>query len=151
MAISTKASKILIIVLVVGALALTTTTLAVITVNQNLSSSGSITTSPNIGVYSDTLCSQNMTTFNWGSVAAGTSDTQVIYVKNTGTGTITLSMSANNWTPSSASTYITVTWDKQNVQLPAGQSTTATLTLNVSSNISGITNFSNTIVITGTA
>jgi hypothetical protein len=149
MAISTKASKILILSLVIGALALTTTTLAVITVNQNLASSGTITTSPNIGVYSDSACTQNMTTFNWGTVAAGTSDTQTIYIKNTGTGAMTLSMSVNNWNPTAASTYMTLTWDKQGAQLSAGQTTTATLTLTVAPNISGITTFSNSITISG--
>jgi hypothetical protein len=150
MAIAVRTAKILTIVLIVSAFALTATTLAVLTVNQNVGSTGTITTSPNIGVYSDSGCTQNMTTFNWGTIAAGSSDTQTIYVKNTGTGTMTLSMSVSSWTPTSASTYMTLTWNKGGTHLSAQESTTATLTLTVASDIEDITNFSNSITISGT-
>jgi len=86
-----------------------------------------------------------------GSLQAGGSTTQTIYVKNTGTGTLTLELSPTNWTPVQASTYITISWDKQGTQLSAGQSTQATVTITVSSSITGITNFSNTISISGTS
>jgi hypothetical protein len=147
---TTTKAKITIAALIVCALTLGASTLAAITVNQGLSSSGAITTSPNIGVFSDAACTQNMTTVTWGSVAAGTNVTQTIYVKNTGTGTLSLAMATSNWTPAGASTYITITWDKQNTQLSAGQSVTATLTLTVAANINGITTFSNGITISGT-
>jgi archaellum component FlaG (FlaF/FlaG flagellin family) len=146
----TKASKYLVIVLTVAAFALATLTLAAINVSQNVSSSGTITTSPNIGVYSDSACTTNMTSINWGSVAAGGSATQIVYVKNTGTGSMTLSLAVSNWIPSGASTYITISWNQQGTQLSAGQSVTATITLTVSSSITGITSFSNTIAISGT-
>jgi archaellum component FlaG (FlaF/FlaG flagellin family) len=146
----TKASKYLVIVLTVAAFALATLTLAAINVSQNVSSSGTITTSPNIGVYSDSACTTNMTSINWGSIAAGGTATQTVYVKNTGTGTMTLSLTASNWSPSGASTYITISWNQQGTQLSAGGSVAATLTLTVSSSITGITSFSNTITISGT-
>ncbi len=148
---SSKITKIMIVALTVAALTLAATTLAAITVNQNLGSTGTITTAPNIGVYSDSSCTQNLTSISWGSIAAGGSTTKTIYVKNTGTGTLTLSTpTVSGWTPSGASTYITLTWDKTGTQLTAGQSVTATLTLSVSSSITGITTFSNTITIQGT-
>ena len=146
----TKASKYLVIVLTVAAFALATLTLAAINVSQNVSSSGTITTSPNIGVYSDSACTTNMTSINWGSVAAGGTATQTVYVKNTGTGSMTLSLAVSNWSPSGASTYITISWNRQGTQLSAGGSVAATLTLTVSSSITGITSFSNTIAISGT-
>jgi hypothetical protein len=144
-----KTSKLLVVVLTAVALTLSATTLAVLNVNQNLGSSGNITTSPNVGVYSDSACTTNMTSINWGSVAAGSSAQQTVYVKNTGTGTITLGLAASNWNPSTASTYITVSWDQQGTQLAPGHSVTAVITLTVSSSITGITTFSNTISITG--
>jgi archaellum component FlaG (FlaF/FlaG flagellin family) len=145
-----KASKLLVVVLTVAAFALATLTLAAINVSQNVSSSGTIATSPNIGVYSDSACTTNMTSINWGSVAAGGSATQIVYVKNTGTGSMTLSLAVSNWIPSGASTYITISWNQQGTQLSAGQSVAATITLTVSSSITGITSFSNTIAISGT-
>jgi hypothetical protein len=101
-------------------------------------------------VYSDSACTTNMTSINWGSIAAGGTATQTVYVKNTGTGTMTLSLTASNWSPSGASTYITISWNQQGTQLSAGGSVAATLTLTVSSSITGITSFSNTITISGT-
>jgi archaellum component FlaG (FlaF/FlaG flagellin family) len=145
-----KTSKLVVVVLTVAAFALAALTLAAINVSQNVSSSGTITTSPNIGVYSDSNCATNITSINWGSVAAGGTATQAVYVKNTGTGTMTLSLTASSWSPSGASTYITISWNQQGTQLSAGQSVAATITLTVSSSITGITSFSNTITISGT-
>jgi hypothetical protein len=145
-----KASKPMAIILVILAFSLVASTLAAITVNQNVSSTGTITTSPNIGVYSNSGCTINMTTVNWGSVVAGGTATQTVYVKNTGTGSMTLNLATTNWNPAGASTYITITWNQQGTVLTAGQSTAATITLTVSASITGITTFSNTITISGT-
>jgi hypothetical protein len=113
-------------------------------------SSGKIMTSSNIGVYSDSNCTINMNSINWGFVAAGGSVARIVYVKNTGTGTMTLSLAVSNWSPTTASTYIIVSWNQTGTQLSAGQSVPATITLNVSSSITGIKTFSNTIAISGT-
>ncbi|MGD6850536.1 MAG: hypothetical protein ACQCN6_00575 [Candidatus Bathyarchaeia archaeon] len=147
---SIKASKLVVIALTITAIVLTSTTVAVLTVNQNVSSSGTVSTSPNIGVYSDSGCTQSLTTINWGTVDPGASETQTIYVKNTGTASMTLAMSVTNWNPAGASTYMALTWNRQDTELSPGQSTAATLTLTVNSGITGITNFSNSITISGT-
>jgi hypothetical protein len=145
-----KASKPIAIILVILAFSVVASTLAAITVNQNVSSTGTITTSPNIGVYSNSGCTTNMTAVNWGSIAAGGTASQTVYVKNTGTGSMTLNLATTNWNPAGASTYITITWNQQGTILTAGQSTAAIITLTVSSSITGITTFSNTITISGT-
>ena len=123
---------------------------AAVTVNQNIISSGVVSTSPGVGVFSDADCTSSLTSVNWGSVAAGSSATQTFYVKNTGTGSISLGLAASSWSPTSASTYITVTWNQQGTNLAAGQSAAATVTLSVSSSITGVTSFSNTLTISGT-
>jgi uncharacterized repeat protein (TIGR01451 family) len=168
-----KASKPLVIILTIVAFALATSTLGAIVVSQNVYSAGTITTptptptptpnptptptpsstpiaAPNVGVYSDSACTTNKTSITWASVAAGETATQTVYVKNTGTAPMTLNLAVTNWTPSAASNYITITWNRQGTQLAAGQSIAATLTLTVSSSITGITNYSNTITISGT-
>ncbi len=145
-----KASKLVVIVLTIAAFALAALTLAAINVSQNVSSSGTITTSPNIGVYSDSACTVPMTTIDWGSVSPGGTVTRTVYVKNTGSGvSLTLSMAASNWNPTNANGPLTITWDKEGTVLAPGQSTAATITLSVSSSITGITSFSNTITISG--
>jgi hypothetical protein len=101
-------------------------------------------------VYSDAACTTAKSAITWGSLAVGSSTTQTVYVKNTGTAAMTLSLSSSNWTPTNANTYITVSWDKQGASLAAGQSTPAVITLTVSSATTGITTFSNTITLSGT-
>jgi hypothetical protein len=146
-----KITRILPLTLALIALAITVTTYAAITTTKDVSSTGTITTSANLGVYSDSACTNALSTISWGSVTAGTNATQTIYVKNTGTGTMTLNLSTNNWTPTNANTYITITWNKNGSTLSAGQSTAATITIAVSPSITGITSFSNTVTITGTS
>jgi hypothetical protein len=129
-------------------IALTLTTAGLLSVSQLVSSSGTIT-AVNVGVYSDSACTQNLTSINWGTVSPGGSVTRTIYVKNTGSVQITLSMTKTSWNPASANGPITITWNKESTKLNANATTTATLTLSVSSSISGITTFSVNIVIAG--
>ena len=149
--LTAKKSKVLVVILTVAAVSLTLTTLAVINVNTNLPSSGSILTTPNIGVYSDSGCTTNMTSINWGSLSAGSTTTTTAYIKNTGTATETLSLGTSNWAPTGCNTYFTLSWNQVGTQLTPGQVVQATLTLIVSPSITGVTSFSNTIIITASA
>ncbi|MEM3480033.1 MAG: hypothetical protein QW702_00470 [Candidatus Bathyarchaeia archaeon] len=72
-------------------------------------------------------------------------------MKNTGNVPITLSLSTENWNPSNAGSYMTLTWDyTSETKIQSNSALKVTLTLTVSSSIQGITNFSFNIVITGT-
>jgi hypothetical protein len=140
-----------IVVLVITGLALTLTTFAAVTISKNLSSTGTILVSPNLGLYSDSGCTIAQTAIDWGSTTPGTTITRTVYIKNTGTGaSVSLSMSPSNWSPISANGPITLSWNKEGTSLAPGQSTAAVLTLTVSSSISEITNFSVQINIVGT-
>ena len=140
-----------VVALVTIAIALTLTTFAAITTSQNLSSSGTVTTSPGLGVYSNSACTTTLGSINWGTLTAGGNITQTIYIKNTGSGlSLALGMATSNWTPAGANGPITLTWNQGGTRLQPGQSIAATLTLAVSSNITDVTNFSVQINITGT-
>jgi len=117
--------------------------------SQSLQSSGTVT-AINIGVYSDSGCTQNLTSINWGSIYPSNSTTRIIYVKNNGSLPVTLTMTTGNWVPSNANTYISLSWNQEGTVLSAGQSTTATLTLSASASAGNITSFSFNIIITGT-
>ncbi len=106
-----------IIALVVAAIALTATTAAVLSSSQNVPLNGSIT-AINLGVYSDSACAQTVTSLNVGTINQGGTGTQTVYIKNTGNAPETLTMTTNNWNPTSASTYLTLTWNQQNTVLP---------------------------------
>jgi hypothetical protein len=117
--------------------------------SKTVSSSGIIATAT-LGVYSDSACTQSLTSIDWGTISPGSSVTRTIYVKNLGTAQLTLSMTKTSWNPASANGPITLTWNRGGTVLAANQVATATLTLGVSSSISGIATFSVNIVITGT-
>jgi hypothetical protein len=117
--------------------------------SQTLQSNGTVT-AVNIGVYSDSGCTQNLTSINWGSIYPSNSTTRIIYVKNTGSLPIKLGMTTGSWMPSNANTYISLSWNRESTVLSAGQSIDATLTLSASSDAANITSFSCNITITGT-
>ena len=115
---------------------------------QTISSDGTVTT-VDVGVYSDDACSQNCTFISWGTIHPGDTVNKTVYVKNTGTHTITLSMTPGNWSPEDADTYLTLTWDQEGTVLDADDFVPAKLTLSVNSDTGDLTNFSFNIVIAG--
>ncbi len=117
---------------------------------KSITSTGTITTSPNVGVFSDSACTVAVSVLNWGAFPAGGSGTQMIYVKNTGTGSMALNMAVSGWAPQAAATWIAISWDREGAVLSAGQSVATTLTVRVDAAISGVTSFSNTITLSGT-
>ena len=133
------------------AIILSASTYAALSTNQNLSTTGEVNVSANLGVYSNSECTTQINTISWGTLEPGGSTTQTIYIKNTGSGvSLSLSMTTTNWNPASANGPITITWNRENTILSPGQSTSATITLTVSPSISDVTNFSVQISITGT-
>jgi len=128
---------------------LTLLTTGLLMSQQTIPSTGTITT-VNIGVYRDSSCTQNATSVDWGSIYPGNSTTKIVYVKNTGSLPIKLSMTTGSWMPSNANTYISLSWNRESTVLSAGQSIDATLTLSASSDAGNITSFSCNITITGT-
>jgi hypothetical protein len=139
------------IALIIVMIILSGTTFAALSTNQKLSTTGSIVVSANMGVFSNSGCTTSLSTINWGSIIPGQNTTQTIYLKNNGTLTLTLDMSTSNWSPAAANNYIAITWHPTSTTLAPGTSTSATITLSVSSEIADITNFNVQISITGTS
>ena len=154
-----KKSSIAVIALVVTAFALTLTTAALLSSNQTLplngtvgngaTDNGSIDTI-NVSIYSDIACTQAVTALNVGTLNPGGTATQTIYIKNAGNVAETLTMAANNWSPTNAPTYLTLSWNQQDTVLNAGASTQAILTLTAAANTGSLTTFSCDVTITGT-
>ena len=144
-----KLPSIAVIALVITALALTLTTAAVLSNNQTVPLNGTIN-AVNLGVYSDSECTQTVTALTVGTLNPGGTATQTVYVKNTGNVPETLTMTTNNWNPTSAGSSLTLTWNRGNAVLNAGASIQATLTLAAASNTGTITTFSCDVTLTGT-
>jgi hypothetical protein len=145
-------AKLSVILLTVAAMAVAGITYAAITVNQNVNSSGTITAGPNVAIYSNAQCTVPVSSISWGSIEAGGTATQTVYVEDTGGTAMSLSINVSNWSPSTASTYINVNWNGQGAQIQPGVSgaLAVTFTLTVSLSVTGITSFSNAITISGT-
>jgi hypothetical protein len=140
------------VALILVAITLTATTLGAISVNQSLSTNGSIAVTPNLGLYSNSICTTSVSTIDWGTITPGNNQTRNVYLKNTGNGTsLTLSISTNTWNPSNANGPITISWDQEGTRLAPGQSVAAVIKLTSSASIVDVTNFSVQILITGTA
>lgn len=122
---------------------------AALVTSSTFSNSGTIV-AIGVGVYSDSSCTTVLSSINWGNLTLGASVSYTIYVKNNGTIPVTLTMTTGNWNPTTASSYITLSWNRPNYVLTAGSSVQAALTLNVSSSLTGFTNFAFDITITGT-
>jgi uncharacterized repeat protein (TIGR01451 family) len=135
-------------VVAIAVMGLMVSALGALVATHTISNSGSIN-AVGVGVYADSGCTTVLSTISWGGLNPGNVDTYTMYVKNTGNVALTLNMTVSNWSPTSASSYITLTWNQEKTVLSAGQVATAIVTLSVSSSITGITSFSFTITITG--
>jgi hypothetical protein len=91
-----------------------------------------------------------VTSIDWGNPEPNETVTKTVYVENTGNSDMTLSLVVSNWTPTGADTYLTVTWDREDHLLGAGEIAAAVITLTVSADITGIDTFSFDMVIEGT-
>jgi hypothetical protein len=103
-----------------------------------------------VGVYWDSACTNNVTSIDWGFLEPGSTVSKTVYVKNNGNTRLMLNMTKDSWSPTSASLYITLSWNREGYVLEPGAYVQTVLTLSVSQSISGVTSFSFNIIITGT-
>ena len=126
-------------------------TFSAISVTKNISSQGSVNVAAGLGVYSDVACQNNLAMINWGNLSPGASANYTCYIKNVGSGTsLLLNMTTSLWNPAAANGPIAVTWNEEGAVLLPNQSITAIFTLTISPTITGVSNFSVQISITGT-
>ena len=103
----------------------------------------------NVGIYWDGGCTNEVSLIDWGIIEPGTTENVTVYILNAGNSNVMLSMNTTNWSPSSASNYITLSWDYEGQSIGPSQVLQTTLTLSMSPSIQGITSFSFDIVVTG--
>jgi hypothetical protein len=82
-------------------------------------------------------------------LSPGTVANVSFYVRNEGNLAVRLGLASQNWSPVNASSYMSLSWNREGQTLAVGNVTLATLSLNVSASISGITSFSFDTVIIG--
>jgi hypothetical protein len=150
-----KKALIPIVALILVASALAAVTAGVLINQQEIPASGSVggrvVSTVDVGVYSDAAATVACPNVNWGNIEAGSAATTTVYIKNTGNLTETLSLSASNWNPSSASSLFTLGWNREGYLLPVGAVVAATVTLSVDRNAQSLASFNFNIVISGSA
>lgn len=102
-----------------------------------------------VGVYLEDMCVNEVTTIDWGYMEPGSSKNVTIYIKNEGNTPMTLNMTVGNWNPPTASTYMTLDWNREGSQVNAQSVQETTLTLSVASTIIEVYSFSFDITIIG--
>ena len=103
----------------------------------------------NIEVYSDSGCTQSLTSLDWGTLYPGNTTTRTIYVKNTGMLPVRLAIADESWAPTTASSVLALTWNRQNTVLNVDQTMNATLTLRAAASTGSLEKFSFNIIVTG--
>jgi hypothetical protein len=119
---------------------------AVVSSNTIIQSSGAVK-AIGVSVYWDAACTDEVTAIGWSTLEAGSSENKAVYIKNTGNAAATLFLDTDNWNPSAASQYITLDWDYAGQSVDSDVVVEVVLTLTVSQDISGITDFSFDIII----
>ena len=121
--------------------------------SKTVSSTGAIQIQTTVGidVYSDSQCTNTLSSMLWGTLQPGGSKNVVCYIKNEGTTPTTISLQTSSWSPSTASDYFTLSWNYDNQPINSGISIPVTFTLTVDADITGITTFNFDITIVGTS
>ena len=120
-----------------------------LTVSKTLSSTGTVK-AINVEVYWDSSCTQVVNSIDWGIPGPGDSVSQTVYVKNGGNAPMNISLSVSGWSPVEVESYLGVFWDREDAVVVAGGFVQAVIILDVSSSITGISDFSFDIVVEGT-
>ena len=119
-----------------------------VTTNTIANVSGVVTES--VGVYWDSEFASKTTLIDWGTLTPGSVKSNTVYIRNDEVEEpIYLSMSTTKWDPSETSRYITLRWDYTRQRIDPTEVVQITLTLLVSRDIEGISNFSFDILIAG--
>jgi len=123
--------------------------MSAIQISRTISNVGTLKLSVDIGVYWDASFTNRTTAINWGTLDPGTTKSFSIYIRNEGNSALTLSMSTSNWSPSTASNYITLNWNYNGQTVNPNGYVGVTFTLTVSNSIAGVSSFSFDISLVG--
>ena len=120
-------------------------------VTQSVSSKGQLTLI-NIGVYSNSACTSNLTSLDFGSIYSGSTSNITLWIKNVGNSNEIVSLSTNTWSPVNATQSLTLSWNQTGTILMQNQVVAANMILTVSASADpSLSSFTFNTVIAGTA
>jgi hypothetical protein len=89
------------------------TALGALVATRRISNTGNLK-AIGVGVCWDSSCTSAVSSIDWGALEPGVTKNFTIYVRNEGNVQVMLSMTTSNWNPASASSYITLSWNREN-------------------------------------
>ncbi len=105
----------------------------------------------NVGVYTTSACTANLTSISWGTVRSGQAYTRTGYIRNNGNLNMTLALSTMNWNPAALSSVLSVIWNYPTaMKLAPGQIVAVIWTLTIPSGVTGYSTFSFDMLVAGT-
>lgn len=123
-------------------------TVLVVTFTLRIPSTGKIK-AIGLAVYKDAGATEPLTAIDWGVLGPGDSAVASCFIKSLSNMNVNVTMRTENWNPTAAAQYISITWDyPADRALAPGELIKVTFTLKVSSAITGITNFASDLVLT---
>jgi hypothetical protein len=125
------------------------TAMSVLQANRTFSNAGSVK-GVGVGIYGDSACTNQISSISWGVLDPGSSRTFGVYVRNEGNAPVVLTKTVQNWNPANLQSYVTLNWNYSNQTLSPNQVLPLSVTLVVSSTVTGITSFSFDVTITAT-
>jgi hypothetical protein len=102
-----------------------------------------------IEVYYDVECTEKAANIEWGSIEVGQSVVRTLFIRNEGDTSVVLGLQHQNWNPSAAVDYITLTWNYNGSPLTVNSIVEVLLTLYVDPSITDVDNFSFDVVLVG--
>jgi hypothetical protein len=119
--------------------------------SQSVPSKGTLTVI-NLGVYSNSACTANLTALDFGTISPGATSNITLWLKNIGNSNETLSLTTNTWSPATVSQWLSLSWNQAGTVLAKNQVVAANLTLTVSPSVDpSLSDFTFNVVIAGTS
>jgi len=100
-----------------------------------------------VGVYRDANCSTAVEYLDWGTIEPGSAQNITLFIRNEGNQVATLFLKTENWTPITASNYLSLSWNYDGRMLSPMGVIEVILSLSVSPNIENIVGFSFDVII----
>lgn len=102
-----------------------------------------------VSVFEDEALSRPCTSIVWPTLMPGENGSYILWVRNDGNFPVVLHMNSSGWIPPQASLYLSLSWDRENEILADYGVVNATLILQVSPEIQGITNYAFNLTVSG--
>jgi len=115
---------------------------------QIVGSKGEIKT-VGVSVWQDLNLTIPLTSIDWGVLYPSENKTVSSYLRNEGNSPSTVSMLTENWQPTNATNYLSLSWNLEGVIVEVSETLETQLTLTVSPDIQNITSFSFDIILSG--